>query len=130
MDISVIDRELPDTAQWQEDDFRAALWQYQYCLDLLDGPVDDGPDSWSDEIERINDLLFLRDEIDNAGEYFGWHYFDFEDGTPTLGWLDARLRKGYRDNRQIHSFIKREYEQFRDTLSPNEDAWWWRLDCE
>ena len=133
MDAAILSQELPDTEDWKPEDCQTALWQYFYMLELMAGPLQNSDhaaaEAWSNEIESINDILFLRDEIEAAGSYHGWHWFDRTDDTPELELLDARLRKLYTDSGAARQFIVREYNSFRHTMQPDEDAWWWRLDC-
>ena len=85
---------------------------------------------WEEQLERVNDILFLRDEIEEAGHYHGWHHFEDQFGAPDLAALDDTLRILARSSNEFRAFLLGEYRQFRTTLEPDHDSWWWFLDTD
>lgn len=133
LDPELLTLELPETDQWEPEHFKAALWQYSAALDLAgslrSGDTAHDPE-WEEQLERLNDILFLRDEIEEAGNYHGWSYFEDQFGAPELAALDDTMRSLARSSGEFRAFLLSEYRQFRSSLEPDHDCWWWYLDTD
>ncbi len=129
--LELLHLELPDTPDWDEDSFRAALLQYAAALDLaetIDGEQKEVSPEWEERLEGLNDILFLRDEIEAAGEFHGWSQFDvLEIENISLSTLDTRLRACR--NPEFLRLLDREYQTFRSSTAPDPSAWWWWIEC-
>lgn len=124
-DLAVLERELPEVHDWTPDDVEAALWQYSVAMDLATNLKTKKTDIWAEQLERINDLLFLRDEIQDAWEYWGAEMFEATAAvTPVLQELDERFRLAAKQP-DFKAFLMREYRMFRESVGPDRNCWWW-----
>lgn len=126
--LALLELELPDTADWNGMHAEAAMWQYSVGLDLAEGLSNRHTEAWAAELEKVNDLLFLRDEIEEALAYWGEEFFvGLASDVPELSDLDFRLRDSARQP-ALREFLASEYRQFRSLINPPQANWWWWLD--
>lgn len=125
----LLDLELPEADTWEQREAEAALWQYAAGLDLAATLGQDRGEALSDELERVNDLLFLRDEIEDVILMKSFSFFEnISQQTPQLDTSDDRLRRLASTHKPFMLFLLEEYQLFRREIDPERSAWWWWMD--
>lgn len=133
--VELMSEELPEPEEWTQKQFELALLQYAGCLDLAQtlGSKLAKNEEWQDRLELLNDMLFLRDEIEEAGQHHGWSAFELaslnNENLFEIEELDDMFRLLASSQQKFKTFLVGEYGRFRDTLSPSADEWWWWLDA-